>query len=204
MLNSLNACGTTLLDTINHVMDHAKIGESKKGTTSRLLKNANTVRLSSKPIKGRRRKEAAFDFATATEEVIEAVFSGSSYVPVATALVGGSKTHMDTTSASFQRRKICYIVFEMAPEEDWIYCFPVGSWRRIVMNLFGNAIKYTASGCTYDLVVAFAQSIIPGYLNPFHTALTIPMVQVLKMCLEHARSVFSVNVYVFLAISLFT
>jgi hypothetical protein len=37
-------------------------------------------------------------------------------------------------------------VLDVAHEDDWIYCFPVGSWRRIVMNIFGNAIKYTESG----------------------------------------------------------
>jgi hypothetical protein len=76
MLNSLNACGQTLLDTINHVMDYAKISEGKKNVSSKSVKSSHTVRLSSKPLKTRRSKAGAFDLGIATEEVIEAVFSG--------------------------------------------------------------------------------------------------------------------------------
>lgn len=43
-------------------------------------------------------------------------------------------------------RKICYIVLDIAQDDDWVRCFPVGAWKRIVMNLFGNAVKYTQSG----------------------------------------------------------
>ena len=78
MLNALNSCAQTLLDTINQVMDYAKSNESSKTISSKKLKSTNTVRLSSKPLKTRKIKQAAFDLALATEEVIEAIFSASS------------------------------------------------------------------------------------------------------------------------------
>ena len=87
MMNSLHACGTTLLDTINHLMDYAKISEEKKIVSSKKLKNENTIRLSSKPLKSRRRKVSAFDLGIATEEVVEAVLSGSSYIPATSRLM---------------------------------------------------------------------------------------------------------------------
>ncbi|KAH3948584.1 hypothetical protein HBH70_071620 [Parastagonospora nodorum] len=146
MVNSLNACGNTLLDTINHVMDYAKIGEASKNVSSRRVKSTHTVRLSSKPIKSRRSRAEAFDFGIATEEVIEAVFSGSTYVPVARSLMDAPSSPSGSDSEQTINRKICYVVLDVAPSEDWTYCFPVGSWRRIVMNIFGNAIKYTHSG----------------------------------------------------------
>jgi signal transduction histidine kinase len=151
MLNSLHACGMTLLDTINHVMDYAKISELRKGVSSRRLKSSNTVRLSSKPVKSRRRKDGAFafDFSTATEEVVEAVFSGSSYIPVTSKLMEAPVSPTDDESSSFPNRKVCFVVLDVAYEDDWTFCFPIGSWRRIVMNLFGNAVKYTQSGCKY-------------------------------------------------------
>ncbi|KAH9876097.1 hypothetical protein J1614_003976 [Plenodomus biglobosus] len=146
MLNSLSACGTTLLDTINHVMDYAKISEPKQIVSSRRLKNSNTIRLSSKPLKGRRNNDPAFDFGIATEEVVEAVFSGSSYLPVASRLMDEPQSPSDELPNPFSTRKHCFIILDLSSENDWVFCFPVGSWRRIVMNLFGNAIKYTGSG----------------------------------------------------------
>ncbi|CBX92229.1 similar to sensor histidine kinase/response regulator [Plenodomus lingam JN3] len=146
MMNSLSACGTTLLDTINHVMDYSKISESRHRVSSRRLKNANTIRLSSKPLKSRRSKDAAFDFGIATEEVVEAVFSGSSYLPVSSRLTDEPQSPADEFPNPYLKRKHCFIILDVSFEEDWVYCFSVGSWRRIVMNLFGNAIKYTGSG----------------------------------------------------------
>jgi signal transduction histidine kinase len=125
-------------------MDHAEIGSAPKNVSSRRLKSTNTVRLSSKPLKSRRSRAEAFDLSSATEEVIEAVFSGSSYVPVSSATKQSIPSHPHAQEA--KTRKTCYVVLDMAPEDDWVYCFPVGSWRRIVMNVFGNAIKYTDSG----------------------------------------------------------
>jgi signal transduction histidine kinase len=146
MLNSLNACGQTLLDTINHVMDYAAIGETTKNVSSRRLKSTHTVRLSSKPLKSRKAKAGAFDLGIATEEVVEAVFSGSSYVPVSGAVLNADADSSDSGSQSSIKRKTCYIVLDVAREDDWVYRFPIGSWRRIVMNIFGNSIKYTESG----------------------------------------------------------
>ncbi|KAF1974481.1 hypothetical protein BU23DRAFT_94181 [Bimuria novae-zelandiae CBS 107.79] len=151
MLNSLHSCGQTLLDTINQVMDYTKSNEAGKTVSSRKLRNTNTIRLSSKPLKTRKIKENAFDLSTATEEVVEAVFSGSLYVPIIgneEGVSSPSETEHDTRlkAEPSSDRKMCYIVLDIAHESDWVRCFPVGAWKRIVMNLFGNAVKYTQSG----------------------------------------------------------
>lgn len=151
MFNSLNACGQTLLDTINHVMDYAKISGGLKNVSSRRLKSSHTVQLSSKPLKTRRSRAGAFDLGIVTEEVIEAVFAGSSYVPVVgrNTDAGSSTSDSGSESTTVTKRKACYIVLDMSNEHDWVYCFPIGSWRRIVMNIFGNAVKYTETGHIY-------------------------------------------------------
>ncbi|KAI4679895.1 hypothetical protein J4E81_010300 [Alternaria sp. BMP 2799] len=146
MMNSLHACGTTLLDTINHVMDYAKISEEMKIVSSKKLKNENTIRLSSKPVKSRRRKVSAFDLGIATEEVVEAVFSGSSYIPATSKLMEAPISPTDEHAISFPPRRARFVVFDLAYDDDWVFSFPIGSWRRIVMNLFGNAVKYTETG----------------------------------------------------------
>ncbi|USP76619.1 uncharacterized protein yc1106_03893 [Curvularia clavata] len=146
MLNSLHGCGITLLDTINQVMDYGKINGSRNIVSSKRIKSENTIRLSSKPVKAGRRKDPAFDIGTATEQVVEAVFSGSSYIPVISKTIedSASSTHSDLSSVS--KRNTRFVILEVADEDDWVFSFPIGSWRRIVMNLFGNAMKYTESG----------------------------------------------------------
>ncbi|KAH8730233.1 hypothetical protein GQ44DRAFT_701047 [Phaeosphaeriaceae sp. PMI808] len=146
MINSLNACGQTLLDTINHVMEYAKIGESMRNISSQRLHSTHTVRLSSKPLKGQRPKADSFDLSIATEEVVEAVFSGSSYVPIFDVNRNPPSLESDSDTKPMAKRKTCYVVLDIAPDNDWLYCFPVGPWRRIVMNIFGNALKYTQTG----------------------------------------------------------
>jgi signal transduction histidine kinase len=127
-------------------MDYAQISEATRNVSSRRLKSTNTVRLSSKPLKSRRSRAGAFDFSIATEEVVEAVFSGSSYIPVSAAIMDATSSPSQPKSNQTPTRKTCYVVLDVAPEDDWVYCFPIGSWRRIVMNIFGNALKYTESG----------------------------------------------------------
>jgi signal transduction histidine kinase len=162
---------TVPLTFSNHVMDYAKISGTTRNVSSRTLTSAHTIRLSSKPVRSQRSRAGAFDLSIATEEVIEAVFSGSSYVPVS----GTSKDAASSSSLSepdeTTNRKICYIVLDVASENDWIYCFPVGSWRRIVMNIFGNAIKYTESGHIHVSLRANAGSRVTG--TPTNVTLTI-------------------------------
>jgi signal transduction histidine kinase len=152
MFNSLHGCGVTLLDTINQVMDYGKISESRNSISSKRIKSENTIRLSSKPVKSGRRKDPAFDVGTATEEVVEAVFTGSSYIPITAKCITQSPYASHAEPASSFKRKTRFVIFEVAYEDDWMFSFPIGSWRRIVMNLFGNALKYTESGCKSNIL----------------------------------------------------
>lgn len=153
------ACGQTLLDTVNNILDHVNLGEHRQTLISKKLRATKSVRLSSKSPKMRWRsgltsQDSTFDLALATEEVIEAVFAGKSYEAVTGNQDDGSFSPTSPTiererAASFEgrpRRNNCFIVLDMAHANDWMFSLPAGSWRRILMNIFGNSLKYTESG----------------------------------------------------------
>lgn len=150
MLNSLNSCGQTLLDTINHLMDHSKMSETSRNVSRKRLKDTNTVRLSSKPLKIRRSPhDPAFDLGIATEEVVEAVFAGSSFLPIMNskqALLHSTEPTSPTSVSTGMtdptvKRKTCYVILDIAPEQEWMFCFPLGSWKRTVMKYEQSHLK---------------------------------------------------------------
>jgi signal transduction histidine kinase len=187
MLNSMAACGQTLLDTLNHVLDYAKVNEAKRNISTKRLKDSNTVRLSSKPLKNRSTQAStsqatSFDLGIASEEVVEAVFAGQSYTAISGNKADGSWSPSGMSDSTSPRsetsyidqprnRKSCYIVLDMEHEQDWHFCIPPGSFRRVLMNIFGNALKYTESGLIHvSLRVVHRRK---GATSPSHIVLTV-------------------------------
>ncbi|RAL05144.1 putative sensor histidine kinase/response regulator [Aspergillus ibericus CBS 121593] len=154
LLETINACGRTLLDTMNQVLDFSKIVSLER--TYRSLKRSKT---SPAELKGLDRFSAhldtyvATDLALLAEEVVEGVCLGHAYgqrsaapydqpVVLPLAMRGPRKPDPETKPKS---RPEVEVVMDIA-HNDWVYKTQPGALRRIVMNVFGNAMKYTHSG----------------------------------------------------------
>lgn len=156
LFSSIETCGKTLLDTIDHVLDYAKINKLRKGNSTRKRHQTKS---------GYRRETvgsivgltAEFDLAALVEEVVDAVTAGHAF----------RRTHHDTlhnhpasgglsiastadSSLAVQSPAIPEIdpvvILDIKPRHSWCVRTQPGALRRIVMNLLGNALKYTDAG----------------------------------------------------------
>lgn len=150
MFTSIETCGKTLLDTIDHVLDYAKINKLRKGSTGRKRGYSR---------QGQKKDQlgsivgltAEFDLAGLVEEVVDAVTAGHVFRRNHPATVNdpaaGGTAIVATKSAAYKPALLDpVVILDVKPHTNWFVRTQPGALRRIVMNLLGNALKYTDFG----------------------------------------------------------
>ncbi|KAJ5965598.1 hypothetical protein N7481_012312 [Penicillium waksmanii] len=146
LLETVNACGRTLLDTMNQVLDFSKVVSLER--TWRSLKRRKESPLDFKGtdnLGSHLDSYVVTDLAILAEEVVEGICLGLAYG-------NNSGAHADLSVLSSSKvlnvqsgRSQVDVIIDVA-QGDWIYRTQPGALRRIIMNIFGNAMKYTDSG----------------------------------------------------------
>ncbi|KAI7173913.1 hypothetical protein D0869_13923 [Hortaea werneckii] len=174
LLQTADTCGKTLLDVINHLLDYAKINNLtrfKENTPRSAMRRATQSETSTESVgttvsKARRlRRQMSHgnvDLCGVTEEVVETVCAGDDFQRgggvdrnIGTQATRTASTDQvpsedlsdfeDETKPS--RKKVSVILdIDNSDHRMWLFHTPVGAWRRIIMNLVGNALKYTEQG----------------------------------------------------------
>ncbi|KAI0579685.1 Histidine kinase G7 [Pyrenophora tritici-repentis] len=157
LVSSIETCGKTLLDTIDHVLDYAKINKLQRGNTGH--KHRTTGRNKRLPadnsILG---VTSDVDLAQLVEEVCDTVCAGHTFRK--THHIKGSAIYDQAESTTNYKKDASdgqdvegrdthgsvAVSLIVAPYVSWIVRSQPGALRRIVMNLLGNALKYTDSG----------------------------------------------------------
>jgi signal transduction histidine kinase len=138
MVSNIHASGKVLLDTINHVLDFSKV--------NRKSKNKRRVPKRRRQKFGRRESvddggEEKADICVLSEEVIESIYAGQSISKKALGLSG----HRRQISAGHFDQPVTVIV-DIQWRPNWTFEIDAGAFRRVIMNLFSNAMKYTKAG----------------------------------------------------------
>ncbi|KAE8160821.1 hypothetical protein BDV40DRAFT_269550 [Aspergillus tamarii] len=151
LLETIDACGRTLLDTMNQVLDYSKIVSLEKSW--RHMKRDKTVPSDYRALdrlSAHLDTYVSTDLALLTEEVVEGVCLGHAYGQKST-ISSGQPVVVSPTEDPGDKSSLCQprpevdVVVNIA-QNDWVYQTPPGALRRIIMNVFGNAMKYTDSG----------------------------------------------------------
>ncbi|KAK3316794.1 autoinducer 2 sensor kinase/phosphatase luxQ [Apodospora peruviana] len=133
-LDMLDSCGKTLLDTFTNLLDHAI--SIKDGKASK-RKSESRMRIS--------------DLGHLVEDVVEAVhFSHLSENAFQTSLrpkgVYSIYSSANAAGGGPPPDHPLLIVLNIAKRPSWDMLVDVGAWKRIVMNIYSNALKYTKAG----------------------------------------------------------
>ncbi|KAK1043503.1 hypothetical protein LTR74_018421, partial [Friedmanniomyces endolithicus] len=143
MLDNAYSCGTMLLDTMNNLLDFARINrlssDPQRGSTptSDGRVQEDTLRLS--PV----------DMAVLVEDVVRAVHVSYTSASRRRGLEGtgesGVPSSLTTCNIPNPDNDVAVLVY-VQPTVPWHFRTDAGAWKRITMNLVGNALKYTEHG----------------------------------------------------------
>ncbi|RLL97657.1 hypothetical protein CFD26_103693 [Aspergillus turcosus] len=168
LVNTIEHCGRSLLDIINNMLDFAKINQFTRKSRSSRFKSTHAPRRrpglparivsKDKPGFGVVNLISDVQLDAVLEEVVDSVFAGHCFsakgglLTRPASLVPARDNDGDLIKKSTAERPLSAfnesltVVYDVEPGVQWLFETQAGAWRRILMNLFGNALKYTRSG----------------------------------------------------------
>ncbi|KAK1834106.1 hypothetical protein QBC39DRAFT_252988 [Podospora conica] len=158
VVRGIETSGRTLLDTIDHLLDYSRISNQLSRTKSE--RRGSMVRHSSGMRKGSLAStgssaafEAPVQLDELVEEVVESVLAGwtyrnrddASFAAWSTQRKGESDHQTSDHAHPATRPRPADVILDIDPG-NWSFCTHPGAFRRIVMNLLGNSLKFTDAG----------------------------------------------------------
>ncbi|KAL4736194.1 hypothetical protein BDV11DRAFT_211391 [Aspergillus similis] len=135
MVEMIKTCGNTLLDTMNHLLDFAKINNLTNSHSASASDAGQIDTLAS-----------SFDIDKLIEDVTEVLYAGHRSridAPEVVGLYFSAGTGMPSQSAP---NNALSVVVRTEGSHSWKVRSLPGAWRRIIMDVVGNALKFTRSG----------------------------------------------------------
>ncbi|KAJ5213487.1 hypothetical protein N7449_000656 [Penicillium cf. viridicatum] len=139
MVNMISKSGLTLLDTIDHLLDYCKINN---------LATTQSVSVTNCEDSGTS-LESEFNLDSLVEEVGVIVHTGRMVPGPISPLAGETAiatSALQPTPRVTRNEDELSVIVNIEQSSSWSIRSVAGAWRRIVMNLLGNAMKWTRTG----------------------------------------------------------
>lgn len=179
MMHAINSCASTLLDTIDHLLDYARINRFQQpnrdptsGYVGRNLSSADQSKITtttSNPVaKDVSDAFTAIQLDSILEQVVESVFAGYAFLQDPSSPYRKPPTPMgifprSRVQADYSAGKVKVILI-LENASSWRFLTDAGKWRIIVLNILGNALKFTSSG--YVCVTLDACPLVDDQYDP--------------------------------------
>ncbi|KAK4447931.1 hypothetical protein QBC34DRAFT_408549 [Podospora aff. communis PSN243] len=163
MLRTIETSGRTLLDTIDHLLDYSRISNQIRAKSDR--RGSLFHRGQSRNISPTQQipncPDVNVHLDRLAEEVVESVLAGWSYRNRSDVhFAAWSNFIRDSSSPGIddatkrrqsqghlsQSTKPVQVLLDIEPGNDWSFRTHPGAFRRTVMNLLGNSLKFTKDG----------------------------------------------------------
>ncbi|KAK2035298.1 histidine kinase [Colletotrichum zoysiae] len=164
--HTLEACGRTLTDTLDHLLDYSKVNNFQ--TNRRPLARGLRLSKSQSVDAGMMSLNSHVQIDVLAEEVMDSIFAGFNFQHMSIAQLKKklkardpdvtANRYLDSLRAQEELSlghsnhaapaafSNVMVIFDLDPSCSWVFDTQSGAIRRIIMNLFGNALKYTKSG----------------------------------------------------------
>ena len=148
MVYNIQASAKVLLDTLNHVLDFSKVNrKSKNKGLSPAFRSKRSKKAAARSDAERQTLDNTIediaDVCVLSEEVVESIYAGRSINK--RAFDSGYRQNGERPQSMALDSPVTVIV-DVNYHPSWKFEIDAGAWRRILMNLFSNALKYTKAG----------------------------------------------------------
>ncbi|KAJ9609553.1 hypothetical protein H2200_005880 [Cladophialophora chaetospira] len=157
LISTIDSCGRTLLDTINHVLDFSKINSFQKHWQASNKKHGsrrhahlgpdNTSKSISHGAPALLQLLGVVDVSAVLEEVVDGLVLGHTYTSGLDLTDMSREARGRGVTSKSENGYVDPVKITLEVQKaDWTFLTQPGAVRRIIMNLTGNAIKYTSKG----------------------------------------------------------
>jgi signal transduction histidine kinase/ActR/RegA family two-component response regulator len=137
LFNIVETCGFALLDTIDNLLAFAKISR---------IKATEDGKPDSTPGSGQK-AGSLVNLGTLVEDIISVTLAGNQFRSAVNASeLLGKPSYSNEEQSNGGLAPGVTVICDIARGHDWQFQTEAGAWKRILLNLLGNSLKYTSIG----------------------------------------------------------